>query len=218
MIYFLSDIHEDINFKGLTEYLNIATDNDLLLILGDVGLNFANTAENKAFTKKFLSIDKNVAFIEGNHENFGYINSFPLEYWNGGKVHRLTDRIVHLTRGSIYEIDGYKFFTFGGCKSSQKWKDLGLWFDGEEATEEELNFAIVNLKANNNAVDYVLTHKYESDEIPQNQSQPLLALCKYIDKNVLYKKWLSGHWHREYSSGEKRLCVYDRLISLKEIE
>ncbi len=36
MIYLISDIHANKSFKGLQDYLEIATDNDLLIVLGDV--------------------------------------------------------------------------------------------------------------------------------------------------------------------------------------
>ncbi|MBQ5926880.1 MAG: metallophosphoesterase, partial [Clostridia bacterium] len=94
MIYFISDIHADIRFKGLQEYLKTATDDDLLIVLGDVGLQFENTEENRAFTKAFLSSKKKIAFLDGNHENFAYLNGFPTEEWNGGKVHRLSENVV----------------------------------------------------------------------------------------------------------------------------
>ncbi len=40
MIYFISDTYGDPDFKGIREYIDIATQNDLLIILGDVGLRF----------------------------------------------------------------------------------------------------------------------------------------------------------------------------------
>ncbi len=216
MIYFISDVHEDINFIGLKKYLEIATKNDLLIILGDVGLNFQDTKQNRLFTEQFLSIDKNIAFIEGNHENFAYLDNFPTEKWNGGTVNRLTDKIVRLIRGNIYEIDGYKFFTFGGCKSSKKWKEQGLWHFGEEPTLEQIDFAKNTLIQHANTVDFVLTHKYEI--IGQGENSPLLVdLCKFIDQNVSYKKWLSGHWHREYSLDDKHIYLHENLRSIKEI-
>lgn len=218
MIYFISDIHADVNFKGLKEYLEIATDNDLLIVLGDVGLKFTDSEECKSFTDWFLKIDKNIAFIEGNHENFAYINSFPKETWNGGKINRLTKNIIHLMRGNVYQIQGHKFFTFGGCKSSAKWKEQGLWHDGEEPTEQECSFAKANLKTHDNKVDFVLTHKYEVEGIGNTRCQLLLELCSYIDKNVTFKKWLAGHWHREYVHDEKHQHVYDKLIPITDLE
>ncbi len=218
MIYFISDIHEDINFVGLKKYLEIATDNDLLIILGDIGLNFRDTAENQAFTQEFLSINKNIAFIEGNHENFDYLNSFPTEEWNGGTVNRLSKNIVRLMRGNVYEIDGFKFFTFGGCKSSAKWKEQGLWHFGEEPTEQECAFAVENLKKHGNKVDYVLTHKYEVEGLGKTRCQLLFDLCRYIDENISFKKWLAGHWHKIFNQDENHLYIYDQLLPINELE
>ncbi len=218
MIYFISDIHADVNFKGLNEYIDIAKADDLLIILGDVGLNFTKDEENKAFTEWFLNIDKNIAFIDGNHENFAYINSFPQECWNGGKVNRLTKNIVHLMRGNVYQIQDYKFFTFGGCKSSAKWKEQGLWHFGEEPTEDECAFAKANLNAHDNIVDFVLTHKYEVEGIGNTRCPLLLELCSHIDKNIKFKKWLAGHWHREYVHDKKHYHIYDKLIPITDFE
>ena len=98
MIYLLSDLHGDINFKGLKEYINTATDDDLLIVLGDIGLKFENTEQNRVFDKEFLKINKNIAFIDGNHENFDYLNSFPEIEWNGGIAGKLSDNIFYLNR------------------------------------------------------------------------------------------------------------------------
>ncbi|MBQ3220256.1 MAG: metallophosphoesterase [Clostridia bacterium] len=216
MIYFLSDVHENINFVGLQKYLEIATKNDLLIILGDIGLNFSDNKENRNFTEKFLRINKNIAFIEGNHENFAFLDGFPVEEWKGGKVNRISKNIVRLMRGNIYDIDERKFFAFGGCKSSPKWKEMGLWHYGEEPTKEEFEFAILNLKKHNNNVDFVLTHKYDIKGQGTN-SELLMELCSYIDKNVAYKKWISGHWHKQKEYDSKHLLVYDNLVPITEI-
>ena len=37
--------------------------------------------------------------------------------WHGGKVHRIRPHVLHLMRGQIYELEGYRFFTMGGAKS-----------------------------------------------------------------------------------------------------
>ena len=118
MIYLISDLHESVNFKALNDYLSEDHSKDLLIILGDIGLKFQNTEANERFTQYFLSIKYPVAFIDGNHENYQYIYGYPVEEWNGGLVHRLSENIVHLMRGQIYDISGNSYFAFGGCKSS----------------------------------------------------------------------------------------------------
>ena len=98
-----------------------------MIVLGDVGIKFENTQENQKFTEYFLSIDKPIVFLEGNHENHAYLNSFPEQEWNGGIVNRKTNNILRLKRGNVYQILGKTFFVMGGCKSSEKWKQMGIW-------------------------------------------------------------------------------------------
>ena len=215
MIYFLSDLHGNRNFGGVDEYCKLAGTDDLLIILGDVGLNFENTENNRRFDSYFGSLRKNIAFIDGNHENFGYLNSFPEEQWNGGTIGRLTDNIVYLKRGNIYNIDGKSFFTFGGCKSSDKWKDMGLWYEGEEPADNELEFAYANLEKHGFAVDYILTHKYEQSPDRGTVSAKLKELTEFIEKNVKYKKWYAGHWHYDGRLDEKHTFIYDVLKTLE---
>ncbi len=214
MIYFVSDLHGDINFKGFNEYLEKAGDDDLLIILGDMELEFKDTDENKHFTQKFLSAKKRIAFLDGNHENYGYINSFPEDEWMGGKVHRLSDNIVHLKRGNTYTIDGKTFFVFGGCKSTSKWKEMGLWFPGEEPEDKEIALAYENLKKHNYKFDYILTHKYEPYPGYEPICYPLRELTRFIDKNVEFTRWFAGHCHWMGKFDDKHIIIYDELTKI----
>lgn len=212
MIYFLSDQHGGEQIGQLPEYMESATEEDLLISLGDVGLRFQDTQENREFDRYFLSAHKNIAFLDGNHENFPYYNSFPVEQWCGGSVHRLTDKIVHLMRGNVYDIQGKRIFVFGGCRSSAKWKEMGLWRPEEAPTEEELALAYRNLEKCGYRVDYVLTHKYEtSDGTPE-----LRKLCEFIEQNVTYTHWYAGHWHKQMRPDDQHTFVYDVLIPMED--
>ena len=213
MIYFLSDFHGE-RFDALEEYAKNYKDGDLLIVLGDVGLRFENTEENRIFTEYFLSIDKPIAIVEGNHENHAYLNSFPEEFWHGGKVNRLSKNIVRLCRGNIFEIDGKSFFVMGGCKSSAKWKEMGLWFEGENPSEAEVSLAYENLKKRGNRVDYILTHKY-SPEMHSDNPLTLEGLVNFIENNVSFSHWYAGHWHTERFYDDRHTIVYNRLYPLK---
>ena len=212
MIYFTSDLHGELNFKGFREYLEKATEDDLLIILGDVGLAFEKTEENREFTEFFLSVDKNIAFVDGNHENFDFLSSFPEEEWMGGSVRRVTKNIVQLLRGNVYTINGETFFTFGGCKSSEKWKEMGLWYFGEEPTEAEISLAHENFKKHDYKIDYILTHKYERVPAETGHFGELEELIQFINKNVQFKKWYAGHYHLNEKADDKHTYVYDELI------
>lgn len=214
MIRFLSDPHGGEDIEGLREYLSLYKKDDLLIILGDLELHFRNTDKNREFTEFFEGLECNVAFIDGNHENFTHLLSLPEESWCGGRVHRLTKNIVHLCRGQIFEIEGKTFFTFGGCESSQKWKDMGLWWPEESPSEEELYEGYKNLKAHGNKVDYILTHFYNPTE-PADEENTLQKLLNYIDEKVEFKHWYAGHWHREEKLNQKHTIVFKNLVELE---
>ena len=214
MIYFLSDQHGGERIGELTKYLSEAGEDDLLIILGDVGLKFRETEENRAFDELLLSAKKKIAFIDGNHENFDFLESFPMGERYGAPVRILSENVVWLQRGYIYKIEGKSFFVFGGCRSGSKWKTMGLWWPQEAPTECELARAYSNLKAAGTKVDYVLTHKYE--EGLGTGTAELRALCDYINECVEYKMWYAGHWHEYRRGGEKLLFIYDVLVPLGE--
>ena len=64
--------------------------------------------------KKLSSLPFTIAFVDGCHENFDLLEQYPIEEWNGGKIHRISENIVHMMRGQVFYIQGKKIFTFGG--------------------------------------------------------------------------------------------------------
>lgn len=215
MIYLLSDLHENIEFEAFNRYIAEEHSNDLLIILGDVCLKLQETKENERFTEYFLSAKCPIAILDGNHENFDYLYSFPVEDWNGGKIHRITPNIVHLMRGYVFELEGNSFLAFGGCRSSEGWKAQGRWFPQEEASEEEYALAYENIKNHNYKVDYILTHKYNPDANDTYCVPKLCELTRFIDSRVEFKQWYSGHCHEDRVIDSRHRTVYDCLVKIK---
>lgn len=58
-------------------------------------------------------------FIDGNHENFDKLYSYPVETWYGGKVHKI---VIHLMRGEVYSIEGSSIFVMDGGYSIDKYR------------------------------------------------------------------------------------------------
>lgn len=213
MIYFLSDLHGEPS-EALIEYVNVARQEDTLIILGDVGLDFWNTDENRAFTEWFRGLSCNVAFIDGNHENFDYLNSFPVEDWHGGRVHRISPTAVHLLRGYVFDIEGKTYFTMGGCLSSQKWFERGLRWEEEEPSKGEIARGYENLAAHGNKVDYVLTHKYRIED--ENAARLTFdGLVNFIDREVSFTHWYSGHWHKQKRLDERHTVIGKKIFPLE---
>ncbi len=189
MIYITGDCHAD--FSRLSTAIfpeqREMTKEDYVIICGDFGGVWTkdeesprekwdlNWLEDKPFT---------TLFVDGNHENFDRLYSYPVEKWHGGKVHKIRDSVIHLMRGQVFEIEDRKIFTFGGASShdvqggilepedpdyKKKKKELDKewlpyrinhfsWWERELPTESEMAEGLINLEKNNNKVDFIVTH------------------------------------------------------------
>lgn len=215
MIYLASDPHGDYSLRAITEYLSKANKDDLLILLGDVELNLPDKSDFERRTAELLASDKPIAFIDGNHENYPWINSFPVENWNGGKVHRLSKNVVHLMRGNIYTIEGKTFFALGGWMSSDGWKTRGLWFPEECPSDEEMANGLKRLEANGNKVDYILTHNWNIEDDETGREASLREFCKKVENAVSFKHWYFGHWHADKQLDAKHRVVYADLVEIE---
>ena len=121
MIYVTGDCHS--NFRRFTKRRRAElsfelTEDDYVIVCGDFGLCWANDAEFKYNCDWLGSLPFKILFVDGNHENHAMLASYPVEMWNGGKVHHIVrDKIIHLMRGQVFNIEGSTFFTFGGASS-----------------------------------------------------------------------------------------------------
>ena len=189
MIYVTGDCHQNFrkfNTKIFPEQKEM-TKEDYVIICGDFGGVWNKEVENKEEKhlldwlegKPFTTL-----FVDGNHENFDRLYSYPVELWHGGKVHKIRPSVIHLMRGQIYEIDGKSFFTFGGAsshdiesgildpedpdfKEKKKWLDREwrsyrvnhiTWWAQELPSEKEMQEGRANLAAHDNQVDFIVTH------------------------------------------------------------
>ena len=189
MIYVTGDCHQNFrkfNTKIFPEQKEM-TKEDYVIICGDFGGVWNKEVENKEEKHLLDWLDEKpftTLFVDGNHENFDRLYSYPVELWHGGKVHKIRPSVIHLMRGQIYEIDGKSFFTFGGAsshdiesgildpedpdfKEKKKWLDREwrsyrvnhiTWWAQELPSEEEMQEGRANLAAHDNQVDFIVTH------------------------------------------------------------
>ena len=123
MIYVTGDTHGQIDFYKLRVFAEEhpgLTKDDYVIIAGDFGgvWNSRTLDEDLA---PYEELSFTVLFVDGNHENFDLLATFPKEVWKGGLVHRIRTNIIHLMRGQVYEIEGKTFFTLGGATSIDKY-------------------------------------------------------------------------------------------------
>ena len=185
MIYITGDTHRKFTrfrTKSFPEQRNL-TKEDYVIICGDFGI--WNTSDEERYWLDWLN-DRSFTtlFVDGNHENFDLLNTFPIEIWNGGKVQFIRSSIIHLMRGQVFNIEGKRFFTMGGAsshdidagilepddpdlKEKRLWMDMRCmlyrinhvsWWKEELPSDEEYEEAWRNLDACGWKVDYVVSH------------------------------------------------------------
>ena len=136
MIYITGDIHGSNDIHKLTrraakkairagKTTYTYKDGDYLIICGDFGLIWYSPdsvyyKEAQYWLNWLNKQPYTTLFVDGNHENHAMLDAMPVSEWHGGKVHLISDKIVHLMRGQVYDIEGNTFFTFGGASSHDK--------------------------------------------------------------------------------------------------
>ena len=228
MIYITGDLHGGIDISKLNAknfpQQKLLDKDDFVIVTGDFGLVFDNSKEELFWRNWLLEKNFTTIFCDGNHENFNLLNQFPVEEWNGGKVHFINDSVIHLMRGQVFTIDDLKFFTMGGATSIDKYrrKEGISWWKEEIPSNKEFEEAFNNLDKHNWIVDYVISHTcsmrimQERGYIKENN-----ALNKFFDMlegDLEYKHWYFGHFHNSIGIDEKHTMVYNEIIELKDGE
>ena len=245
-IFITGDTHIPIDIKKLNskhfEEGKDLTKDDFVIILGDFGLIWnwqitENTIESnirdirwtreELYWKKWLDEKPwTTLFIDGNHENMDRLNSYPIADWNGGKVHKISNSIIHLMRGEVFTIDNKTFFTFGGARSTDRGPATGTelldhgicWWPEELCSQKERDNAVENLQKHNNKVDYILTHCLSDKQMMKMGFGDFNTTSNFlwgIEETVNFKQWFAGHYHVNEDIDFKIKILYNNIIELK---
>ncbi len=199
-------------------------DDDYLIICGDVGACGFSGSEEGTARNVFRNLPVTTLFVDGNHENFEQLNSFGVDIWNGGNVHFVESRLIHLMRGQVFEIAGKKLFTFGGAYSIDKHlRTEGIdWFPEEIPTYAEYEEGWMNLEKADFQVDYIITHSGPREVVAAmgygELSDDEVELRQYLQRvadNTDFTAWYFGHFHEDTVVEDMFYCLYDELIILE---
>ncbi len=225
MIYITGDIHGKIErFKvDNTPIIHELKENDFFMVVGDFGFLFRMNTSEEENLNYLSSLPFTILFIDGNHENFDALNSYPVEYWNGGKVHKIRNNIIHLMRGQIFTIENKTFFTMGGGYSIDKFlrKEGVSWWKEELPSEEEFREARENLTKYDFTVDYILSHaapeKIMNMIFPNHAPELRLNLfLQEVMDTTSYSHWYFGHLHQERTFPFNVTQLYENGIVLDD--
>ncbi len=221
MVYITGDTHGE-HARFISAPINTLTAADTLIICGDFGYIFKDTPAEQAFLDTLAQQPYTICFVDGNHENFPAIFSYPQELWQGGQVHRIRNNLLHLMRGQVFEIEGNRFFTMGGAYSidrATRQENYSYW-QQEIPNNDDYRAATKNLAAHNNSVDYVLTHTapqqiiYRMGYAPDAHDLELTGYLSYLMESLTYKHWYFGHWHQDQAVTPKFTALWFETVAI----
>ena len=242
-----SDPHGDLTMDNLKrlrrdceEGVKILTKDDYVIICGDFGLLWNYEALGRSVGSNtsdwcwaedelklldwYNSCPWTTLFVDGNHENFWRLRTYPITEWHGGRVQKISESIIHLMRGEIYNINGYSIFTMGGAMSTDRGTatgtedyDIGKWWWPEEIpSAAEWNKAYQNLEANDFKVDFIISHecpngiKWHKRFLTSEVSNRLEMIRQTTD----FTHWFCGHLHVDEDYGNISI-LYNRILPIE---
>lgn len=211
MVYITGDIH------GQTERITYfadrfgMTEEDIIVILGDVGANYYLNKRDKKTKEQLSLIKPTILCIHGNHEaRPDKIAGYETKIWNDGLVQYQPDypNLFFAVDGALYNINGKRCIVLGGAYSVDKYYRLEkgyAWFEDEQPSDTIKNYINNQLLSVNNKVDVVFSHtcplKYEPREaflscIDQSTvDKSTEQWLDTIEDSLDYQAWYCGHWH-----------------------
>lgn len=169
-----------------------------------------------------------ILFIDGNHECFPQIFSYPEEVWNGGRVHRIRPNILHLMRGQVFDIDGTSIFSMGGGYSIDvAYRIPGRsWWPEEMPSDEEYAEALRNFSVHDNKVDVILSHAAPEEAMQMFlqtgvishrylQEGRLNVFLENVRQTVAHRHYYFGHMHLDRQPFRNQTALYDDVYQLE---
>ena len=213
---------------------------DIIIILGDAGLNFHLDEKDFFFKRALCKLPFTYFVIRGNHEerprNCMKANpdAWRMGEFFGGLVYEEKEfpQIKYAEdKPAFYNINGYKTFVIPGAYSVDKHYRLAKgwpWFEDEQLTQGEMESGKALMKMNKMTCDLVLSHTCPCIFEPTHLFLPTIdqstvdktmeRYLGYIEYGLDYRAWMWGHYHAylDYprTDGRKKVMVHHKPINL----
>lgn len=222
MIYFTGDTHGDqerLSKKALSKL----QPKDTLIICGDFGFIWDNSAKEQKFLDKLEHFRFNICFLDGTHENFDLLYSYPLTKFCGGKAHRIRTNVFHLMRGQIYIIEDQSIFVLGGGELPESMLQDEILPDTarpEVPSREEMLEAVENLEQFEYHLNFIATHEPPAkirdfisySELHKQEMSALGAFLDELSKTAKFDKWFFGSMHTDKYISRSYTSVFRALV------
>lgn len=224
-VYITGDTHG--NFDRIFDFCaeNETTNDDVLIILGDAGINYNLDESDYDLKSELTECPVTLFCIHGNHEQRpSEIDTYLEKEWHGGIVYYEEEysNLLFAKDGEIYDFNGKKAIAIGGAYSVDKYYRLrnGLpWFDTEQPDYIIMNYVEKQLDNVGWQVDYVLSHAAPISCEPRwaflpniNQDTLDKSTEKWLEEihsRLTFDKWFAGHYHVDSQEGDVTIMFED---------
>ena len=211
MIYYTGDIHgaprEIVEFCCRKEL----TEQDTLVLLGDVGANYFLSRRDTELKKCLDTLKPTILCIHGNHEvRPANIPTYQTKVWNGGTVwvEESFPRLLFAMDGEIFDLEGLRHLVIGGAYSVDKFYRLARgygWWPDEQPSQQVKDKVVQTLDACGWQIDTALSHTCPYQYEPREAFLPMIdqstvddsteKWLEEIERKLKYGHWFCGHWH-----------------------
>ena len=145
---------------------------DVLIILGDAGLNYYNDKRDDALKKEISELSITLFCLHGNKENRPQnVGTYGIRSFCGGKVYYEPkySNIYFAIDGEIYTFEGKKYMVVGGAHSVDKMRCLeeGTPFWPDEMPNDTVKAKVEQKLLNEKSKIYgIMTHTCPIDYLP----------------------------------------------------
>ena len=230
MIYITGDKHADFREVFYFCYANETTLDDILIVLGDSGINYY--ANDKDYILKNSLLQYSITFfcIHGNHEERPEnIESYKTKKFHEGIVYYEEDypNVLFAKDGEIYNFNNHKVLVIGGAYSVDKYFRLSKgynWYESEQPGDKTKNKVKKVLKNLDNKVDIILSHTCPYKYLPREMflegidqstvDNSTEYFLDEIEESTDYNLWYCGHYHTDKKI-DKIIFMFHKIEEFK---
>lgn len=231
MIYITGDKHADFREVFYFCYANETTLDDILIVLGDAGINYYANDKDKAL-KNSLKEHCPITFfcIHGNHEERPEnIKTYKTKKFHNGIVYYEEDypNVLFAKDGEIYNFNNHKVLVIGGAYSVDKYFRLSRgynWYESEQPDDKTKNKVRKLLKDLDNKVDIILSHTCPYKYLPKEMflegvdqstvDNSTEYFLDEIEESTDYNLWYCGHYHTDKKI-DKIIFMFHKIEEFK---
>jgi len=227
-VYITGDTHGDLTRFKKTKKLRKG---DFLIICGDFGFIWDGSKKEKRLLKRLGKKRYNILFVDGIHENFSELDTYPEDEWNGGKTRRISGNLRYLMRGEVFTLGSKTVLAFGGgrldeIESAPAESDSDvpeLIPDSPEIPKEsEYRNGLKALAKHGGRIDYIVSHEAPSKiaeflELPNSDKSRANAYLDILGESCSFERWFFGHHHINKVVTSKYYALFDRVMRADEI-